>query len=82
MTRPVDPDRTDDAAEVTPRPRNLEPNELGYRRRLPVRWLGPALRMLSVLVPGQLRGFPVAQLPSAKTWVAAGVDERGAPHAR
>jgi len=38
--------------------------------------------MLSVLVPGQLRGFPVAQLPSAKTWVAAGADERGAPHAR
>ena len=45
-------------------------------------WLGPALRMLSVLVPGQLRGFPVAQLQSAKTWVAAGADERGAPHAR
>ena len=43
MTRPVDPDHTDDAAEVTPRPRNLEPSELGFRRRLPVRWLGPAL---------------------------------------
>ncbi len=40
-------------------------------------WLRPALRMLSVLVPGQLRGFPVAQLQSAKEWVA-GVDEPGA----
>jgi hypothetical protein len=38
-------------------------------------WLRPALRMLSVLVPGQLRGFPVAQLQSAKAWVA-GADER------
>ena len=41
-------------------------------------WLGPALRVLSVLVPGRLRGFPVAQLQSAKTWVAAGADE--SPH--
>ncbi|MEK6443442.1 STAS/SEC14 domain-containing protein [Pseudonocardia sp. T1-2H] len=38
-------------------------------------WLRPALRVLSVLVPGQLRGFPVAQLESAKAWVA-GADER------
>jgi hypothetical protein len=38
-------------------------------------WLRPALRLLSVLVPGQLRGFPVAQLQSAKAWVA-GADER------
>jgi hypothetical protein len=38
-------------------------------------WLRPALRMLSVLVPGQLRGFPVAQLQSAKAWIA-GADER------
>src|SRR6476659_9171561 len=45
-------------------------------------WLGPALRVLSVLVPGQLRGFPVAQLQSAKSWVAAGADEREAPHTR
>lgn len=34
-------------------------------------WLGPALRVLSALVPGQLRAFPVAQLPQAKTWVAS-----------
>jgi hypothetical protein len=39
-------------------------------------WLRPALRMLSILVPGQVRGFPVAQLQSAKDWVA-GVDEPG-----
>jgi hypothetical protein len=34
-------------------------------------WLRPALRLLSVLVPGQLRGFRVAELQSAKSWVAA-----------
>ncbi|GAA2853287.1 hypothetical protein GCM10010472_08110 [Pseudonocardia halophobica] len=35
-------------------------------------WLRPALRVLSVLVPGQLRAFPVAELPAAKDWLAAG----------
>lgn len=35
-------------------------------------WLRPALSMLSLLVPGQLRGFPVAELQAAKRWVAAG----------
>ena len=35
-------------------------------------WLRPALRVLSVLVPGQLRAFPVAQLPAAKDWLATG----------
>jgi hypothetical protein len=34
-------------------------------------WLRPALRVLSVLVPGQLRGYPVAQLPRAREWLAA-----------
>jgi hypothetical protein len=38
-------------------------------------WLRPALRMLSVLVPGQLRGFPVADLQAAKSWVAGGPGE-------
>jgi SpoIIAA-like len=33
-------------------------------------WLRPALRVLSVLVPGQLRGFPIAELEPAKSWVA------------
>jgi SpoIIAA-like len=45
-------------------------------------WLRPALRMMSILVPGRLRAFPVAQLQSAKTWVAADADEREQPHTR
>jgi hypothetical protein len=39
-------------------------------------WLRPALRMLSVLVPGQLRAFPVAELGAAKRWVATGGEQR------
>jgi hypothetical protein len=35
-------------------------------------WLRPALRVLSVLVPGQLRGFRVAELQAARSWVAEG----------
>jgi SpoIIAA-like len=35
-------------------------------------WLRPALRVLSVLVPGQLHGFAVADLHEAKAWLAAG----------
>lgn len=42
-------------------------------------WLRPALRMLSVLVPGQLRGFPVAQLQSAKAWVAGAYEREQQP---
>ena len=34
-------------------------------------WLRPALRVLSVLVPGQLRAFPVARLAAAQEWLAA-----------
>jgi SpoIIAA-like len=33
-------------------------------------WLRPALRVISVLVPGQLRAFPVAQLAAAREWLA------------
>src|SRR3954453_794800 len=33
-------------------------------------WLRPALRVLSVLLPGQLRAFPVAQLAAAREWLA------------
>ena len=33
-------------------------------------WLRPALRVLSVLVPGQLRAFPVAQLAEARDWLS------------
>lgn len=42
-------------------------------------WLRPALRILSVLVPGKIRGFPVADLDDAKRWVAEGLDGRGQP---
>jgi hypothetical protein len=35
-------------------------------------WLRPALRLLSVLVPGQLRGFPVTALEAAKSWSPKG----------
>lgn len=38
-------------------------------------WLRPALRVISALVPGQFRGFPVAELQAAKSWVADGQDE-------
>jgi hypothetical protein len=37
-------------------------------------WLRPALRLLSVLVPGEIRGFPVADLADARRWVADGLD--------
>jgi hypothetical protein len=33
-------------------------------------WLRPALRLLSVLVPGQLRAFPVKQMAAATEWLA------------
>src|SRR3954470_15479267 len=40
-------------------------------------WLRPALRLLSVLVPGKIHGFPVADLADARTWVAEGLDGHG-----
>ena len=44
MTDPVPVDHTTDPATVAaPRPKSLEPQELGFRRRTPVRWLGPVL---------------------------------------
>ena len=42
-------------------------------------WLRPAMRILSVLVPGKIRAFPVADLDDAKRWVADGLDGRGQP---
>lgn len=33
-------------------------------------WLAPALRVLSVLLPGKFRGFSVADLDAARRWVA------------
>jgi hypothetical protein len=40
-------------------------------------WLRPALRLLSVFVPGKIRGFPVADLADARRWVAEGLDGHG-----
>jgi hypothetical protein len=37
-------------------------------------WVRPALRALSVLLPGKARGFRVHELAAAKTWLAEGVD--------
>jgi hypothetical protein len=33
-------------------------------------WMRPALRTLSVLLPGKARGFRVRDLPAAKEWLA------------
>lgn len=40
-------------------------------------WLRPALRVVSALVPGQLRAFPIAELPDAKRWLAEPSAQRG-----
>jgi hypothetical protein len=34
------------------------------------RWAGPAVKVFSVVWPGQARVFPLAQLESAKRWAA------------
>ena len=34
------------------------------------RWAAPAIKMFSVLLPGQARAFPLAELESAKRWAA------------
>ena len=34
------------------------------------RWAGPAIKIFSVLWPGQARAFPLAELESAKRWAA------------
>ena len=34
------------------------------------RWAGPAIKIFSVLWPGQARAFPLAELDSAKRWAA------------
>ena len=41
-------------------------------------WMRPALRVLSVLVPGRARGFRVSELAEAKAWVAADDDDDAA----
>ena len=42
-------------------------------------WLRPAMRALSLLLPGQAKAFPVAQLPEARRWLAEGLDASGSP---
>ena len=37
-------------------------------------WVRPALRALSVLLPGKAKGFRVNELAAAKTWLAEGGD--------
>jgi hypothetical protein len=37
-------------------------------------WLRPAIRMLSVLIPGKSKAFPVHELAAAKSWLAEDSD--------
>jgi SpoIIAA-like len=37
-------------------------------------WMRPAVRALSVLLPGKARAFPVQELDAAKTWLREGLD--------
>ena len=34
------------------------------------RWVGPAIKVFSMLWPGQARAFPLAELEGAKAWAA------------
>jgi len=45
-------------------------------------WLGPAMKTLSMLLPGQARKFPVRELAAAKTWLAEGTAGAAAPDSR
>ena len=36
------------------------------------RWIGPAMKVFSVLLPGQARAFPLAELETATRWAASG----------
>ncbi len=40
-------------------------------------WLRPAIRALSLLLPGEAKGFPVHELAAAKIWLAEGLDQDG-----
>ncbi|WP_158579910.1 SpoIIAA family protein [Geodermatophilus marinus] len=62
--------------------------ELGFAARHPTawervavvsdeEWLRPAMRVLSVLLPGRMRAFPVRELDRAKAWVAADEETAG-----
>lgn len=38
------------------------------------RWAGPAIKVFSVLWPGQARAFPLSELESAKAWAGEDTD--------
>jgi hypothetical protein len=40
-------------------------------------WLRPAMKALSLLLPGEARGFPVRQLTAAKRWLTEDLDAGG-----
>ena len=40
-------------------------------------WLRPAIKALSLLLPGEAKAFPVRQLAAAKNWLAEGLDADG-----
>ena len=40
-------------------------------------WLRPAIRTLSILLPGEAKAFPVHELIAAKRWLAEGLDRPG-----
>jgi hypothetical protein len=42
-------------------------------------WLRPAIKALSLLIPGEAKAFPVRQLTAAKSWLAEGLDSGGSP---
>ena len=42
-------------------------------------WLAPAIKALSLFLPGEAKAFPVRELPAAKQWLAEGVDADGPP---
>jgi hypothetical protein len=42
------------------------------------RWAGPALKLFSILFPGQVRAFPLAEREAATRWAGAGYVPRPA----
>ena len=44
-------------------------------------WVRPAIKALSLLLPGQAKAFPVREVDAAKRWLAEGLDEGGSPEA-
>ena len=42
-------------------------------------WLRPAIKALSLLLPGEAKAFPIRELTAAKSWLAEGLDTGGSP---